>query len=155
MNTTDYLNWMTTMPLGNHPYDYKGTDRVITSHDRSRKKKHVGKNNGCCTIMRYRVDGVIIRQHTACDFILTNEGTRTAYLIEFKGSKIAEGAVQLMTTADDLKSELEHYKALKFRIIASRCKTHQLEDIAVKKLRRRYRKADQVVIEEQKFEEDI
>ena len=143
------------MPLGNHPYEYRGTDRIIVSRDSGSSRKHLGNNNGCCTIMRYRVDGVIIRQQTACDFIVTNEGTSTAYLIELKGNKIADAAVQLMATADNLKRELGLYGTLKFRIVASRCKTHQLEDAAVKKLRRRYRKTDQVVIGEHKIEEEI
>lgn len=142
------------MPLGNHPYEYKGTDSIIVSQDKG-SRKHVGKNNRGCTIIRYRVDGVIIRQHTACDFIVTNEGTSTAYLIGLKGNKIADAAVQLMATADNLKRELGLYGTLKFRIVASRCKTHQLEDAAVKKLRRRYRKTDQVVIGEHKIEEEI
>ena len=143
------------MPLGNHPYEYRGTDRIIVSRDSGSSRKHIGNNNGCCTIMRYRVDGVIIRQQTACDFIVTNEGTSTAYLIELKGNKIADAAVQLMTTTDKLKRDLVLYETLKFRIVASKCKTHQLEDIAVKKLRKRYRKANQVVITEHKIEEEI
>ena len=143
------------MPLGNHPYEYRGTDRIIVSRDSGSSRKHIGNNNGCCTIMRYRVDGVIIRQQTACDFIVTNEGTSTAYLIELKGNKIADAAVQLMTTTDKLKRDLVLYETLKFRIVASKCKTHQLEDIAVKKLRKRYRKANQVVIAEHKIEEEI
>ena len=143
------------MPLGNHPYEYKGTDSIIVSRDRGSSRKHVGENNGGRTIMRYRVDGVIIRQQTACDFIVTNEETSTAYLIELKGNKVADAAVQLMATADNLKRVLGNYETLNFRIVASKCKTHQVEDTSVRKLRKRYKKAGQVIIGERMITEEI
>ena len=143
------------MPLDNYPYEYSGNAICIVSRDAGSSRKHKAKNRSESNIIQYKVDGVIIRQNTACDFIVTNEKTKTAYLIELKGCRIADAAVQLMSTADTLRRELEYYSCLNFRIVASKCTTHQLEDIHVKKLRRRYRKQNQVVIKENLIREDI
>ena len=60
-------------------------------------------------VTHYRVDGVIIKNEKACDFLLINEDTKTAYLIELKGGEVSDAVTQLNNTVRVMKNELKNY----------------------------------------------
>ena len=74
----------------------------------------------------YQIDGVVIKNGNKCDYLLINEDTSTVYLIELKGSDMCWAAMQLEETAKKLKTQLAKYKSIQYRIVANKCKTHEI-----------------------------
>lgn len=58
----------------------------------------------------YKIDGVVIKVGSRCDYLLMNEEARIAYLIELKGSDLVKAAEQLEATENVLQRELLTYK---------------------------------------------
>ena len=76
-----------------------------------------------------------------------NETSKTAYLIELKGSDLVKAASQLEATENALRSQLVEYQ-LQYRIVANKCKTQEIHSSAYRKYQIRwdivgyYRKRD-------------
>ncbi len=66
----------------------------------------------------YQIDGIVIKEGKRCDFLLMNEDTQTAYLIELKGRDLNKAVEQLEATEYALRTQLEGY-GLQFRIVCS------------------------------------
>ena len=120
------------MPLNNYISVFDDNRESVVSEENGRK--HTGINTGMCRVIQYRVDGVILINQKACDYIVLNEKKKTAYLIELKGNKINEAADQLLETYKTLKQYLRGYK-LHFRIVASKAKTHNIRSAAFRKIK--------------------
>ena len=108
------------MPLNNYEPISDDTRALVVSAENGRR--HVGRNIGGCRITHYRVDGVILTNQKACDYIVINENKKTAYLIELKGCRIDKAAEQLKATEETLSEYLRGYK-LQFRIVCSKSRT--------------------------------
>lgn len=134
------------MPINNYRSLCPKKAEIIVSHDkRTGPQKHQGLNpNGACEVTHYRVDGEIITKGEKCDFILMNETKKIAYLIELKGRKVSKAVEQLEATANTLQSALTGY-SLRYRIVARKCSTHDIESAETKKILKPWRENDQVV----------
>ena len=108
------------MPLNSYEPLSDDTRALVVSAENGRR--HVGKNSRAHRIIHYRVDGVILTNQKACDFIILNEKTKTAYLIELKGCRIDKAVEQLKATEETLRPYLQGY-TLKFRIVCSKSRT--------------------------------
>lgn len=86
----------------------------------------------------YKIDGVVIKSGSKCDYLLMNEEVRIAYLIELKGSDLVKAAEQLEATENMLRRELAAYK-LQYRIVANKCKTQEIHSSAYRKYQVRWK----------------
>lgn len=86
-----------------------------------------------------KIDGVVITTGNKCDYLLMNEDTLTAYLIELKGSDLCWAALQLDSTEKALAKQLSGY-SLQYRIVANKCKTQEIESAAFKKYRSKWKR---------------
>ena len=73
-----------------------------------------------------------------CDYLLMNETSKTAYLIELKGSDLVKAASQLEATENALRSQLVEYQ-LQYRIVANKCKTQEIHSSAYRKYQIRWK----------------
>ena len=94
----------------------------IVSKDEGNPQYHKGNNIGKAYVTHYKIDGVVITKKERCDYLLINEETHTAYLIELKGSDLVKAARQLEITENHLHRELFGYQ-VRYRIVANKCKT--------------------------------
>ncbi len=104
----------------------------IVSRDRGNSQYHKAYNRAKAYVTHYRIDGVVITTGSRCDFLLMNEETKTAYLIELKGSDLVKAAEQLKATEVALKQELFGYN-LQYRIVANKCRTQEIYSSAYRK----------------------
>ena len=139
------------MPIDSYASLCERNAKIIVSRDVG-DREHRGNNPRQCYVTHYRIDGVIITDGLRCDFILMNEDDKRAYLIELKGSKLSDAAQQLEATEVSLKKHLMGY-ALRYRIVASRSKTQQIESADFKKYRERWKSA--LIYKTNKIEEEI
>lgn len=106
----------------------------ITSRDARGRQTHVGINQKTEHVTHYHIDGVVITDGNRCDFLLINEDSHKAYLIELKGHDLSWAAMQLAETQKRLASQLSGYTVY-YRIIANKCNTHEIESASFKKYR--------------------
>jgi len=111
----------------------------IISKDKHNRQKHVGNNVRKAYVTHYKIDGVVITTGERCDYLLLNEETRTAYLIELKGSDLVKAARQLEVTENCLRQELCGYQ-MKYRIVANKCKTQEIGTAEYRKYQVRWKK---------------
>lgn len=111
----------------------------IVSRDKKNPQSHVGINTDKAFVTHYQIDDVVIQNGNRCDFLLMNEDKLTAYLIELKGSDLVKAAEQLEATEATLKKELKSY-SLKYRIIANKCKTHEISSSAYRKYQMKWKR---------------
>ncbi len=94
--------------------------KIIVSQDKGNPRvSHRAINENRNLVTQYQIDGAVIKTGLRCDFLVTNEERKTAYLIELKGSDIDHAIDQLEATAQELKKELSSY-SLNFRIVCTR-----------------------------------
>ena len=86
----------------------------------------------------YKIDGVVITKKERCDYLLINEETHTAYLIELKGSDLVKAARQLEITENHLHRELFGYQ-VRYRIVANKCKTQEIRTSEYRKYQIRWK----------------
>ena len=111
----------------------------IVSRDKKNPQYHKGINADKAYVTHYQIDGVVIKNGSRCDFLLMNEDKQTAYLIELKGSDLVKAAEQLEATERALKNELLNYN-LRYRIIANKCKTHEIASSSYRKYQMKWKK---------------
>ena len=109
----------------------------IVSKDKGNPQYHKGINSRRMYVTHYKIDGVVIKSGNRCDYLLINEETRTAYLIELKGSDLVKAAEQLAATEHALLQELSGY-SLQYRIVANKCKTQEIRSSAYRKYQIRW-----------------
>lgn len=110
----------------------------IVSRDKGNPQYHKAINKEKAYVTHYKIDGVVIKIGDRCDFLLLNEEKKIAYLIELKGSDLAEAAKQLEATEAVLRQELSAYN-LQYRIVANKCKTQEIYSTSYKKYRMRWK----------------
>ena len=127
------------MPLQGYVSDCERNAARIISRDRNSQRYHCGINkNGAC-VTHYRIDGTVLTKGKKCDFLLMNENEKKAYLIEIKGADLSEAARQLAGAEEALTGQLSGY-TVHYRIIASKCKTQEIETASFKKYRLQWKK---------------
>ena len=127
------------MPLAGQKSLCEKNASQIVSRDAKASRTHIANNVKKAFVTHYRIDGVVITEGNKCDYLLFNESTKDAYLIELKGSRIVFAAKQLDETAKKLSSALSGY-TLHFRIVASKCATHAIESQDFQKYKRDWKK---------------
>lgn len=110
----------------------------IVSRDKGNPQYHKGKNIAKAYVTHYKIDGIIIKTGNRCDYLLMNENTQIAYLIELKGSDLVKAAEQLEATEKVLQQALSAYK-LQYRIVANKCKTQEINSSAYRKYQIRWK----------------
>lgn len=110
----------------------------IVSRDKGNPQYHKGINEKKAYVTHYKIDGVVLRTGSRCDYLLLNEELRTAYLIELKGSDLTEAAEQLAATEKALRQELSGYE-VQYRIVANKCKTQEIRSSAYRKYQIRWK----------------
>ena len=73
----------------------------------------------------------------SCDYLVLNDGSKKAFFIELKGSNVSEAIPQFEGAIKKLSSELLNY-SFKFRIISSKCKTHEIMDSKITTFKKKY-----------------
>lgn len=101
---------------------------IIVSRDKG-KPYHKAINTAKANVAHYKIDGVVIKTGNKCDYLLMNEDTLKAYLIELKGSDLVQAARQLESTQKALQHELSNYTCY-YRIVANKCKTQAIHSSA-------------------------
>ena len=110
----------------------------IVSRDQGNPQYPRGINKNRCNVTHYKIDGVVIKGESACDFLLINEESRVAYLIELKGSDLVKAVRQLEVTEDMLRRELSPY-TVQYRIVANKCKTQEIRSSEYRKYQIRWK----------------
>jgi len=124
------------MPLSGYQSICQPYASTIVSKESGRS--HIVHNNGRKLVNHYHIDGNVIKQGQRCDYLLINEKDNIAYLIELKGSDLSWAAQQLEATRQALHSQLP--KACQYRIVASKCRTQEIESAEFKKYRHKWGK---------------
>lgn len=122
------------MPLTGFNSLCESRQKIIVSKDGGSQRKHTAENINRAEVTHYRIDGVVLTEGKKCDFLLLNETTSAAYLIELKGRDLTDAASQLESTEAALKNQLKNY-ILYFRIVSSKSRTHEIESAKFKKFR--------------------
>ena len=110
----------------------------IVSKDEGNPQYHKGNNIGKAYVTHYKIDGVVITKKERCDYLLINEETHTAYLIELKGPDLVKAARQLEITENHLHRELFGYQ-VRYRIVANKCKTQEIRTSEYRKYQIRWK----------------
>lgn len=88
------------MPLKNFESLCGKNASQIVSKDKGNPQYHKGNNTAKAYVTHYKIDGNVIKKGSRCDYLLLNENTLTAYLIELKGSDLLKAAEQLEARFD-------------------------------------------------------
>lgn len=146
------------MPLNGYTSLCESHAPIIKSKDHGNPQTHYAHNRQRKYVTHYQIDGVVIRDGNKCDYLVINEETLKAYLIELKGSDMCKAALQLDETAQKLSSQLSVY-TLNFRIVANKCKTQEISSSAFNKYKidwkKRYGKSSTLKYESGEMHEDI
>ena len=130
---------MIHLPLSGYLSLCKKNASEIVSRDKGSPRCHRGMNANASYVTHYKIDGVVIKNGNKCDFLLINETAKIAYLIEVKGSDLSWAAKQLFETEKRLSSQLSAY-SLRYRIVASKCKTQEIHTTEFNKYRLLWKK---------------
>ena len=104
----------------------------IVSKDKGNPQYHRAKNPAGDYVTHYKIDGKVIKAGSRCDYLLLNEESRMAYLIELKGSDLVKAAEQLE---------------------ANKCKTQEVRSSAYRKYQIRWK--GRLMLRTRAIEEDI
>lgn len=89
----------------------------------------------------------------SCDYLVLNNGSKKAFFIELKSLNVSEAIPQFEGTIKKLSSELLNY-SFKFRIISSKCKTHEIMDSKITTFKKKYG-SGALIIKTQEYKENI
>ncbi len=81
------------MPLQNFESLCSKNAAWIVSRDKGNPQYHRADNRRRAYVTQYKIDGIVITTGNRCDFMLMNEDTKIAYLIELKGSDLVKAAM--------------------------------------------------------------
>ncbi len=100
--------------------DFCDNRSEIVAKDKRSNQRYIGLNiDRTKLICRYRVDGVIIKTGTKCDYLILDCDAKKAYFIELKGSKLADAVEQVSVSVDLLMNKLIGFE-IYARIVLSR-----------------------------------
>ena len=139
-----------SLDLKNFVSDCEPKQKLIVSEEcgREHRANNINRNN----VRHFRVDGKIIIQRTACDFLLLNDTKKKAYFIELKGSDAKHGVEQLVATAKEFKNQLSGYDFF-YRLILSRSRSHEIQSHLFQKFKKEHKKS--FIYQNDYMEEDI
>ena len=126
------------MPLNGFTSLCSKNAKQIVSRDKGNPQYHKANNVSNSEVTHYQIDGKVIKTGDRCDYLLMNETSKTAYLIELKGSDLVKAASQLEATENALRSQLVEYQ-LQYRIVANKCKTQEIHSSAYRKYQIRWK----------------
>lgn len=89
----------------------------------------------------------------SCDYLILNDDNKKAFFIELKSSNVSEAIPQFEGAIKKLSSELLNY-SFKFRIISSKCKTHEIMDSKITTFKKKYG-SGALIIKTQEYKENI
>ena len=108
---------------------------IIVSKDKGAPREHRANNpHRKFDLRHYKLDGILIKQSTCCDYLLVNDSRKKAYLIELKGRNIDDAVKQLESGEQKCKAELNGYSFF-YRIVCSKAKTHKLQSPKFRKFK--------------------
>lgn len=73
------------MPLNGFTSLCSKNAKQIVSRDKGNPQYHKANNVSNSEVTHYQIDGKVIKTGDRCDYLLMNETSKTAYLIELKG----------------------------------------------------------------------
>lgn len=123
------------LPLSGYASICERKARIIVSKDAKGNQTHRAFNNHPYEVTHYQIDGVVIKNGKKCDFLLLNEDLGVAYFIELKGQDLSWAAQQIEATERALNAELRDYSKHRYRIVANKCRTHDIESSSFKRYR--------------------
>ena len=126
------------MPLKGFPSLCAKHAPCIVSKDKGNPQYHKANNTAGAYVTHYKIDGDVIKTGSRCDYLLLNEETGMAYLIELKGSDLVKAAGQLEASAKVLNRFLSGYQ-MQYRIIANKCRTQEIKSSAYRKYQIRWK----------------
>lgn len=126
--------------------------KIIVSKDNKNSRKHIAVNSAQNLVGQYRLDGDVIKQETACDFLVLNDDKKVAYFIELKGSDVNKAAKQINSSIEKLKKKLEGY-TIYCRIVCTKVRTNNIKGTDYRKLKEKYH--NKVLCRENELKEDI
>lgn len=127
---------------------------IIVSREQGREHRAINPQ-GRSKVTQYRIDGYVMQgSNIRCDFLLMNDDSADAYLIELKGSDIERGLEQLEATAYYLREELRGY-TVKYRLIHSRTRTQAINGLKFKKFCRQHSQKGEFLHQEGQLVETI
>lgn len=108
---------------------------IVVSKDRGNQREHRATNpQRLFDLRHYKLDGELFKQTKCCDFLLVNDSSHKAYLIELKGGNIDEAVEQLEAGEQKCKEELRGYTFF-YRIVCSKAKTHKIQSVKFRKFK--------------------
>ena len=97
--------------------------KIVVSRDKEHPYRHVAKNpEGKSLLRHYHIDGDVLPANTPpkrCDFILFNDTTHTAFLIELKGQFSEIDAEQMDSAERVFRDSLSGY-TLRYRFVTGK-----------------------------------
>lgn len=126
---------------------------IVVSRDKGAQREHRANNpQRKFDLRHYKLDGVLIKRKTCCDFLLINDSRKKAYFIELKGGNIDEAVNQLEAGERECKAELEGYSFF-YRIVCSKAKTHKIQNTRFRKFREKC--GTRLKMKENRFDETL
>ena len=126
---------------------------IVVSRDRGNFNQHRATNpQRLYDLRHYKLDGDLVTQRTCCDYLLVNDSSRNAYLIELKGANIDKAVEQLEAGEQICRNELSGYRFF-YRIVCNKVRTHKVESNKVRKFRDKY--GERLLIREKVYEETL
>lgn len=122
------------MPLNGFTSLCSKNAKQIVSRDKGNPQYHKANNVSNSEVTHYQIDGKVIKTGDRCDYLLMNETSKTAYLIELKGSDLVKAASQLEATENALRSQLVEYQ-LQYRIVANNVKHRKYIPVRIGNIR--------------------
>lgn len=131
-----------------HSYCQKQA-RIIVCTDSGTKSRYTAMNRKQHQVRQYRIDGEIIvdTNINKCDWLITEEDLRHAYLIELKGKNIQQAIVQLESTEHLLSASLQKYENIYYRISPTSV-PHHLYNQAYKRFKQKHPRKDEFICKE-------
>ena len=109
--------------------------QTVVSRDKGNQREHRATNpQKQYDLRHYKLDGEIFQQTKSCDYLLINDSTTKAYLIELKCGNIDDAVEQLEVSEQKCKQELCGYTFL-YRIVCSKAKTHKIQSVKFRKFK--------------------
>lgn len=109
-----------------------------------KKKRYVAHNNNNHNVYQYQIDGDIISStdtRNRCDYLLEDETTKCAYLIELKGRHLLHALEQIESTINDYYSLFKNQEYTILPRIVYGSNTHGIRSHEYIKFKSKYPKA--------------
>lgn len=123
--------------------------KTIVCTDPGTRSKYTAFNRKQHQVRQYHIDGEIISSENVnkCDWMVTEEDLRHAYLIELKGKDLSKAIIQLESTERILSTALREYDKVYFRISPTRV-PHHLYTQEYKRFKQRHPHEGEVICKE-------